>query len=121
MAEPSNAPMPGDAARHWGMLCHLAAAAGMVVPFANLIAPLALWWFKRGIDPYVDAQGKEAVNFQLTMTLLGMVCVVGVTVPMAKLALTIISLGVAVLIVIAAVKVKQGKAFRYPWAWRVLT
>lgn len=120
MVEEPNVVVPSDAARHWGMLCHLAAAAGMIVPFANLIAPLVLWWFKRGVDPFVDAQGKEAVNFQLTMTLLGMVCIVAFTVPMAKLALTIISLGVAVLIIIAAVKVKQGKAFRYPLAWRVL-
>lgn len=121
MVQEPHTVVPSAAARHWGMLCHLSAALGMFVPFANLIAPLAVWWWKRGVDPFVDAQGKEAVNFQLTMTLLVMVCIVAFTVPMAKLALAIVTVGVAVLIIIAAYKVKQGKAFRYPWAWRVLT
>src|SRR5690242_11127927 len=56
--------------RNWAMFCHLAGLAGFlpVIPFlGNVIGPLVLWLVKREQYPFVDDQGKEALNFQITM------------------------------------------------------
>jgi hypothetical protein len=45
--------------RTWGMFCHLAALAGYIIPFGNIIGPLIIWLIKKDesdycwiIDPY---------------------------------------------------------------------
>lgn len=52
--------------------CHVLGFFGSymfhVIPFANIIAPLVLWLAKRD-DELVNQHGKEAVNFQISMTL----------------------------------------------------
>ncbi len=64
---------PGDAnaipqdARTWAMLTHLSALSGFVWPIGFLVGPLIVWLIKRDSHPFVDANGKSAVNFQITM------------------------------------------------------
>ncbi|WP_410965628.1 DUF4870 domain-containing protein, partial [Salmonella sp. SAL4454] len=60
---------PGQEARQWAMFCHFAAFIGLVFPFGSLLGPLIVWQLKRESDPFVDAQGKEALNFQITVAL----------------------------------------------------
>ena len=75
LTPPENAPLkPGQQARQWAMLCHLAAFAGLAVPFGNLLGPLIVWQMKKDVDPFVDAQGKEALNFQISVAIAVMVC-----------------------------------------------
>ena len=52
----------------WAMWCHLSALGGLVFPFGNVLGPLVLWLTKRDEIPEVDVNGKEALNFQITMT-----------------------------------------------------
>src|SRR5687767_1240264 len=56
-------------ARTWGMFCHLAALAGYIIPFGNVIGPLVVWQMKKDLSPFVNDQGKEAVNFHITVIL----------------------------------------------------
>jgi hypothetical protein len=55
--------------RNWAMTCHLASFAGYVLPLGNIIGPLVAWLMKRDEFPLVDDQGKEALNFQISMTI----------------------------------------------------
>ncbi len=50
-------------------MAHLSAFAGHVFPFAHIIAPLVVWLAKRETSAFVDEQGKEAVNAQITFTI----------------------------------------------------
>ena len=60
---------PDKDARLWAMLCHLSTFAGMVgIPFGNILGPLIIWLIKKDEYPFVDDQGKEALNFQISMT-----------------------------------------------------
>ena len=78
-AEPSQAVQdsPGSKeinkdARMWGMICHLAGLGGVIpiVPaIGSIIGPLIVWQIKKDECPFVDEQGKEAVNFQISMLL----------------------------------------------------
>lgn len=58
-------------ARTWAMACHLSALAQLVIPgpfFLNVLAPLVVWLAKRNDSPFIEDQGKESVNFQLSVT-----------------------------------------------------
>ena len=53
-------------ARNWAMLAHLASFAEYTaVPLANVLGPLVVWLIKKDEMPFVDDQGKEAINFQI--------------------------------------------------------
>uniref|UniRef100_UPI001CCFABE4 DUF4870 domain-containing protein n=1 Tax=Oscillatoria salina TaxID=331517 RepID=UPI001CCFABE4 len=66
-------------ARTWAMLCHLASFLGLILsfiglpPFAftNIVGPLIVWLIKKNEDEFIDAHGRESLNFQLSMTLYG--------------------------------------------------
>ena len=112
-------------ARMWGMICHLAALAGIVVPVIGcIIGPLIIWQIKKEEFPFVDKQGKEAVNFQISMSLyllvsailwipLSFICI-GVVIPVA---ISIIDL---IFLLIAAVKANDGEHYRYPLSIRFI-
>jgi len=53
--------------KNWGMFCHVAALAGFVVPFGNIIGPLVIWLIKKDLYGFVDYNAKQALNFQITM------------------------------------------------------
>jgi uncharacterized Tic20 family protein len=112
-------------ARMWAMICHLSALAGLVVPVIGcIIGPLIVWQIKKEEFPFVDEQGKEAVNFQISMTLyllisailwipLSFVCI-GILIPVA------ISIVDLVFLLIAAVKANDGHHYRYPLTIRFI-
>lgn len=57
--------------RTWGFLVHLGGIIGQTIfsPVGNIIGALVLWLFKRNESAFVDVEGKEAVNFQITISL----------------------------------------------------
>jgi len=108
-------------ARTWGMFCHLAGLCMWVgVPFGNIIGPLLIWLLKRDEFPLVQEEGKESVNFQISMTLYaivaGILCFILIGIPL------LIGLGIAqiVLTIVATVKVSNGESYRYPFTIRLL-
>jgi uncharacterized Tic20 family protein len=110
-------------ARNWAMIAHLAALAGYTgIPLANLIGPLVVWMIKKDEMPFVNDQGKEALNFQITMT----ICLIvsGVLVLCAGIGiLGLIVFGIVDLVftIIAAISAAGGKAYRYPMTLRLVT
>lgn len=61
-------PPPGPDAKNMAMLCHLLAI------FTGFLGPLIIWLIKKDQDRFVDVQGKEALNFQITVILAAMCC-----------------------------------------------
>lgn len=60
--------------KNYAMLCHLLALAGtLTVGFGVFIGPLIPWLLKRGSSSFVDAHGKESLNFQISALILGLV------------------------------------------------
>lgn len=106
--------------RQWAMFAHLAALVGFIIPFGNLIGPLIVWQVKKNEMPFVDDQGKEALNFQLTVTLAVIVCLILLVVLIGALLLPIVGIAALVLTVIAAIKANGGEAYRYPLTLRLI-
>ena len=107
--------------RMWGMLCHISAFALFVFPFfGNIIGPLVVWLIKKEEYPFVDEQGKEALNFQISVSIYAF----------AALLLSIILIGIPILIslfffdfimvVIASVKANDGIHYKYPLSLQLI-
>ena len=63
--------------RNWAMGCHLAALALYIgIPFGNIFGPLIIWLIKKDEIPLVDEQGKESLNFQISLILYGVAMVI---------------------------------------------
>ena len=101
------------------MFAHLSGLVGIVIPFANIIAPLIIWQVKKD-DPHVNDQGREAVNFQITVTLAGIASVILMIVGIGFLLLVAVYVGALVFMIIAAIKSNNGEAYRYPVALRLI-
>src|SRR5438552_695336 len=57
-------------ARNWATLCHLSGLGIYLIPgIGHILGPLLIWLMKKNEYPFVDEHGKEALNFQITMSL----------------------------------------------------
>ncbi len=106
--------------RQWAMFAHLAAFAGFFIPFGNIIGPLIVWQMKKDL-PFVDAQGKEALNFQITVSIAVFLCLILMFLLIGFLLLPLVLIGSFVMTVIAALKANNGEDYQYPFAIRLIS
>lgn len=108
-------------AKLWGMFCHLAALSGYIgVPCAHLVGPLIVWQLKKNEHPFCDEQGKEALNFQITMTLAMLLCVPLFLVFIGFILIGILAIADLILTIIAGIKANNGVHYRYPFTIRFI-
>jgi uncharacterized Tic20 family protein len=130
---PPPAPLgiPSAEEKQWALFAHLSALLGAILTghmfaWGCFIGPLVIWLIKKDSMPFVNDQGKEALNFNITLAIIGL----------ALLVLSIITLGIGLLFaipvgiivgiawlvftIIAAVKASEGVAYRYPFAIRLI-
>lgn len=112
---------PSREAKQYGMLCHITGLAGLLTAgFGNWIGPLIVWLLKREEYPFVDDQGKESLNFQITCLigyLVGVITawlIIGILIMMAVFVLWLI------FTIIAGVKASEGVTYRYPFSIRLI-
>lgn len=101
-------------AKTFGMLCHLSALAGFVIPFGNIIGPVVVWMLKKDQHPFVDDQGKESLNFQITVLIAMIVSFILVFIIIGFFLMIAVGLAALVFIIIGAVQASQGQRYRYP-------
>lgn len=54
--------------RTWAAFCHLAALSGYFFPLVgSIVGPLVVWLLRKEQYPLVDDQGKESLNFQISI------------------------------------------------------
>lgn len=123
--------MPSHEERQWALFAHLSALVGGLLTgaFAGLgcfVGPLVIWLIKKDTMPFVNDQAKEALNFNITVAIIGL----------ALLLLTVITFGFGVFLaipigilvgiawlvftIIAAVKANEGERYRYPFTLRLI-
>jgi len=113
-------PKPSPEIRQWAMFCHFASFFGLIFPFGNLLGPLIIWQIKKETDPFIDAQGKEALNFQITVSIAAMICMLLMVVVIGFPLLILVGVGALVLTIIGGLKANDGLAYRYPFTWRLI-
>lgn len=96
--------------RTMGMLCHLLGI------FTNFVGPLIIWLIKKDSSPYVDAQGKNALNFQLSFLIYYAVSGILCFILIGFLIEWILGILYIIFAIIGTVKASNGEFYKYPMA-----
>lgn len=124
--------MPSAEERQWAMFAHLSALLGALLTGAFgggwgcFIGPLVIWLVKKETMPFVDDQGKEALNFNITVgiaalaLLLISVMTLGIGLIIAIPLWFVIGIAWLVFTIIASMKANEGVRYRYPFALRLI-
>ena len=130
---PEQSAQPSEEQKGWAMACHLAAFAGLVFPFGNIIGPLIVWLVKKDQMPLVNDQGKQSLNFQISLSIVGIaVAVIGgilhfvpiigwIVAGLVYLAALAVGIYALVLVIMASTKAKEGVSFRYPISLKIIS
>lgn len=106
-------------ARTWAMLCHLSALSMYFTGVGSIAGPLIVWLIKKDDHPLIDDQGKESLNFEISILIYTAVLAVPsfcfFFVPLLVLAAIHV-----VFIIIASIRANAGEAYRYPLTIRFL-
>lgn len=110
-------------ARMWGMICHLAGLGGLIpiVPvIGSVIGPLVVWQMKKDEFGFVNDQGKEAVNFQISILIYAIVSALLIFACVGVVLLPAVYIFDLIFLLIAAVKANDGERYRYPLTIRFI-
>ena len=114
-------PLSPSEEQKWLSLLHLSGLAGYLIPFGSVVGPLVMWLLRRDMSARVETEGKDALNFHLSMLLYYLV-----SIPLAFIFVgifTAIAIAVVEIVftIIATVKASKGEAYRYPLAIRFVS
>lgn len=96
------------------MFVHLSTLLGLVVPFGNIVAPLILWQVKKNEMPGIESHGKQATNFQISMTIYMVVAFMLWIVFIGMLLVPVLAILDIIFTVKAALAARDGKSYQYP-------
>ena len=117
--------------KQWALFAHLSALLGAMVTgiwfgWGCFLGPLVIWLVKKDTMPFVNDQGKEALNFNITLAIIGVILLLlvimtlGIGLLVAVPVGIIVAIGWLVLTIIAAIKASEGVAYRYPISLRLI-
>jgi len=126
MNDPTQASVSGTAPteneRTWGMLAHLSALVGLVIPLiGNVLGPLVVSIARSDQSAFVAAHAKEALNFNISVTLAAVLCTLLMLVFVGFLLGSALFIAWLVMTLIAAIKASEGAAYRYPFSLRLVS
>ena len=121
MSEPGAGAAPTENERTWGMLAHLAAFAGLVLPLiGNIVVPLLIWHSWRDRSRFVGEQALESLNFNISVSAGALACAVLTLVFIGFLLGTALFVAWLALTLVAAIKASEGVSYRYPFSLRLV-
>ena len=107
--------LPAENARIMALAAHLSA---FVLPMAG---PLIIWILQQEeADPFVVDQCKEALNFQLVITIAMVVSSFATVLLIGCLVLPLVIIAAMVFPILGAVDAYQGRTYRYPYTMRLI-
>ncbi|MBN2163468.1 MAG: DUF4870 domain-containing protein [Pontiellaceae bacterium] len=113
---------PSRTERNWAMACHLAGFSQIILPFpgAGVLATLILWLLKREDGALIDSQGKEALNFQISLLIYAAACLLLMTIFIGFLLSVPLVLFGFICMILGAIKASEGREYTYPLCLRFI-
>lgn len=114
---------PSKEERTLAMVSHLLPLTGFLipaVPILNIVAPLVLWLIKKDELKFLDDQGKEVLNFQITISLVLLTCFVTFWLIIPIAIAFVACIASLVFMIIGAIQANDGKPYRYPLSLRLI-
>lgn len=96
------------------MWLHLSSLAGLLVPFAGLIAPILIWQIKKTDFAVIDAHGKVVTNWIISSFIYGIVAIPLCFVIIGFFLIFGIMIANIIFAIIGGIKANQGILWRYP-------
>lgn len=103
------------------MLGHLSALSGFVIPFGNIVGPLLVWQLKKDTMPFAAEQAKEALNFNITITIAGIVAAISIFILIGFLLAPLVFIAWVAFAIIAGINANKGQNYRYPFILRLVS
>jgi hypothetical protein len=103
-----------ESERTWAMLCHLSALAGFFFPFGAIIGPLICWLSKKDESVWVYINGRNALNFQLSMLLYMVLAIPLIFIIIGIPIVALLGVMKIICIIIASIRASKGESFKYP-------
>lgn len=122
MSEFDNVPPPPATTEAPADQRTMALAAHLLGIFTGFIGALIIWLINKDDagKSFVTDQAKEALNFQITVAIAMVICMILTIVVIGAILMPIVGLVSLVFCIIAAVKANNGEAYRYPFALRLI-
>lgn len=100
----------------------MALAAHLLGIFTWFIGALIIWLINKddASKAFVTDQAKEALNFQITVTIAMIISIILMVVIIGGILAPIVGIINLVFCIIAAVKANNGEAYRYPFTLRLI-
>ena len=119
MSETNDVMSPPDVSQEDRILAMLTHLSGIVLCF---IVPLVVWLIHRDKPEraFLNDQAKEALNFQITIAIIYLICKVLILILIGLLLLPAAWIVNLIFCIVAAIKVYGGAAYRYPFALRLI-
>jgi uncharacterized Tic20 family protein len=122
---------PSAEEKQWALFAHLSALLGGILTghmfgWGCFAGPLVIWLIKKDTMPFVNDQGKEALNFNITLAIafcalvLFSIVTFGLGLLIAWPIGAVLCVAWFVLTIIAAIKANEGVAYRYPFTLRLV-
>jgi uncharacterized protein len=106
--------------RNWGLIAHLSALSGLIIPLGSVLGPLIVYLVKKDQSAFGTDCAKEALNFNITVVIAAIVCAVLWLVFVGILLSVALFFAWLVLTIIAAVRASEGTVYRYPATIRLV-
>ena len=104
---------PTNDEKTMGMLCHL---TGLI----SIIGPIIVWLLKKDESAFVDANGKQAINFQLSIIIYSIGSAILLIIGIGLILLFAIGVFAFIMIVVASIKAANGEVFQYPLSLQLI-
>jgi uncharacterized Tic20 family protein len=108
-------PIPTQDEKNLALIMHVLSLVGF-----SLIGPLIVWLIKKDESAFIDKQGRELLNFQISLLIYVLICIplcfILIGIPM------LFAVGIASLIltIIGLIRATEGKIYRFPLTIRML-
>ena len=107
--------------KQWGMFAHLAGLATFVIPFGHIVGPLIIYLIKKDEYDFVNDQGKEVLNFQITWTIIFIISAILILVGIGVLMLIGFGIAWLIFVIVGTVAANNGQYYRYPLTIKFLS
>ena len=105
--------------RNFATVSHLS-AFGVFLGVPPVVGPLLIWLLKKD-DPWVEYHAKEALNFNISFMIYGLVAALAIILLVGLILLPAVAIGWFVLTIRAAIRTSNGEYYRYPMTMRFVS
>lgn len=109
-------PIPTTDSRNLATVSHLSAFT-VFLGLPPVLGPLLVWLLKKE-DPWVEYHAKEALNFNISFMIYGLLAAISILLLVGLILLPLVVIGWFVLTIRAAIATSNGDYYRYPMTMR---